>query len=93
MHNLRQFDLSKCSASGDPGKLAGPDNFQVTYDWVSGMVSAAADALVALKGKVKVEMICNELFSELQSMRNEQDHHRPKEFPRSFLRVWMSSIP
>ena len=57
------------------------------------MLSAAADTLIALKGRVKVEMICTELFSELQSMRNAQDYHRPKEFSRSFLRIWLSSIP
>lgn len=51
------------------------------------MLSAAADTLIALKGRVKVEMICTELFSELQSMRNAQDYHRPKEFSRSFLRI------
>jgi len=57
------------------------------------MFSAAAGTLVMLKGSVKVEMMCTELFSELQSMRSGEDHHRPKEFPRSFLRVWTSNIP
>ena len=93
VHNLQQFDPSKCSADGRPSKLTRPDNFQTTYDWISRVLNAAADTLVALKDKVKVEMICAELFSELQSMRNERDYYRPKEFPRSFLRVWMSSIP
>jgi len=93
VHSLRRFDPSKCSASGSLGKPAGPDNFQVTYDWISGMLNTAADTLVTLKDRVKVEVICAELFSELQSMRSEQDHHRPKEFPRSFLRIWMSNIP
>ena len=57
------------------------------------MLGAAAETLVVLKGGVKVEFICAELFSELQSMRNGEDRYRPKEFPRSFLRVWMSNIP
>lgn len=91
--NLRQFDPSKCSGNEDLGKLAGPDDLQITYDWTSRMLNAAADSLVVLKGRVKVELICTELFYELQSMRNGEDHHRPKEFPRSFLRVWISNIP
>lgn len=57
------------------------------------MASTAAEALIALKGGIKIELACAELFSELQSMRNGEDHHRPKDFPRSFLRVWMSNIP
>ena len=75
------------------GEPTGPNNFQTTYDWTSRMLDAAVNSLVALKGKVKVEAVCAELFSELQLMRNGEDHHRPKEFPRSFLRIWMSNIP
>jgi len=90
---LRGFDPSTCSSNRDLPKPTGSDDFRVTYDWTSRMLSAAADTLVTLKGSVKVEMICTELFSELQSMRNGEDHHRPREFPRSFLRVWMSNIP
>ena len=57
------------------------------------MLNAATETLIGLKGRVKVELICAELFSELQLMGNGEDHHRPKEFPRSFLRVWTSNIP
>ena len=92
VRNLRSFDPSRCSATG-LGKPAGPDNLQITYDWISRVLNAAADSLVALKDRVKVEIICAELYSELQTIRNEQDHHRPKEFPHSFLRLWLSSIP
>ena len=71
----------------------GSDNIRITYDWISRMLGAATETLATLKGCVKVEFICAELFSELQSMRNGEDRYRPKEFPRSFLRVWMSNIP
>lgn len=90
---LRQFDLASYPTGGNAGKPASSNTVQVTYDWTSSMLNAAAEALAALKGSVKVEFICAELFSELQLMRNGEDHHRPKEFPRSFLRVWMTNIP
>jgi hypothetical protein len=87
---LRRFDPS---GNGNVGTPDSSDNIHITYDWTSRVLSAAAEALIALKGSVKVEFICAELFSELRSMRSGEDHHRPKEFPRSFLRVWMSNIP
>ena len=90
---LRLFDPLKCTISRDLGKPTGPDNFQTTYDWTSRMLDVAVSFLVALKGRVKVEVVCAEFFSELQLMRNGEDHHRPKEFPRSFLRIWTSGIP
>jgi ribosome biogenesis protein Tsr3 len=61
--HLRQFDPSNCSAGRKLTKPAGPDNFQITYDWISRVLNAAADSLVVLKDKVKVEVICAELFS------------------------------
>jgi len=90
---IRQFNPTKCSIDGSMSKSARSDTLQVSYDWTSRMLGAAAEVLVTLKGRVKVELACTELFSELQLMRNGEDHHRPKEFPRSFLRVWMSNIP
>jgi len=93
VRNVRQFNPSKCSTDGGVDRSVGSDTFQTTYDWASKILGAAAESLVALKGSVKVEFLCAELFSELQLMRNGEDHHRPKEFPRSFLRVWMSNIP
>ena len=72
---------------------AGFDHLEATYDWTSKMLSAGVEVLVALKGRVKIELICADLFSELQLMRSGEDRHRPKEFPRSFLRVWLSNIP
>lgn len=90
---LRQFNPSKCSIDGSMRRPVKSDTLQVTYDWTSRMLDAAAEVLVALKGSVKVELACTELFSELQLMRNGEDYHRPKDFPRSFLRVWMSNIP
>lgn len=89
----RVFDPSTCSRKRELPKPTGSDNFRITYEWTSRMLSAAANTLVTLKSRVKVEIICTDLFSELQLMRNGEDHHRPKEFPRSFLRVWMSNIP
>ncbi|KAF9653241.1 hypothetical protein BDM02DRAFT_3125707 [Thelephora ganbajun] len=91
--NLRQFDPSRCSDSVDIDGPARSGNLKVTYDWTSRMLSATSEALVALKGIVKVEFICAELFSKLQSMRSGEDRHRPRDFPRSFLRVWTSNIP
>ena len=93
IRTLRGFDPSNPSGEGNVEKTGGSDNIQITYDWISRMLGAAVETLVVLKGSVKVEFICAELFSQLQSMRNGEDHHRPKEFPRSFLRIWMSNIP
>ena len=93
IRSLRLFNPSKCSIDGGMGTSVRSDTFQSTYDWTSRMLGAAADTLVALKDSIKVEFICTEMFSELQLMRNGEDHHRPKEFPRSFLRVWVSNIP
>jgi hypothetical protein len=93
VRQIRDFDPLTCSHDGNAGSLRSADNAHITYNWTSRMLSVAAETLVALKGRVKVELICAELFSELQLMRNGEDHHRPKDFPRSFLRVWTSNIP
>jgi len=77
----------------DLEKATGPKDLLATYDWASRMFNAAAQAIIALKGRVKVELGVADLFSELQLMQSGEDHHRPQEFPRSFLRVWLSNLP
>ena len=52
-----------------------------------------AEALKALEGQVRLEVICGGVLEELQKMQVKADTARPAEFPRTFTRVWMSNVP
>lgn len=64
-----------------------------SYEYLSRVFSAAGEAIKAMKGRFKVEMLCGELNKELSKMKFRSDFTRPEEFPRNFARVWLSNIP
>lgn len=42
---------------------------------------------------VKVELLYGDMVEELAKMRLKTDVMRPPEFPRTFLRMWLSNVP
>ncbi|KAF9526017.1 hypothetical protein CPB83DRAFT_896481 [Crepidotus variabilis] len=51
------------------------------------------DVVKNLKSRLKVEILCGEINSELSKMRLGTDKTRPPDFPRKFMRMWVSNIP
>lgn len=52
-----------------------------------------ADALLALRSHITLEIIVGGLSEELAKMRFGGDVTRPKEFPRKYTRMWLSNVP
>ncbi|KAJ7261852.1 hypothetical protein C8J57DRAFT_1335538 [Mycena rebaudengoi] len=50
-------------------------------------------ALAALKGQIKLEILCGELTQELRKMRFGGDDTRPSDFPRLYTRGYLSNVP
>ncbi|KAJ7500536.1 hypothetical protein B0H11DRAFT_1995698 [Mycena galericulata] len=51
------------------------------------------DALKALAGSVKLEIICGGLMEEMGKLRLGTDTTRPAKFPRTFTRAYLSNVP
>ncbi|KAF8876861.1 hypothetical protein BD779DRAFT_1677610 [Infundibulicybe gibba] len=65
----------------------------LAFDHVSGFFQAAANALTTLNGRVTLEFICGDFIQELSKMKFNGDLSRPRHFPRSFTRIYLSNIP
>ncbi|KZP20325.1 hypothetical protein FIBSPDRAFT_789699 [Athelia psychrophila] len=63
------------------------------YSHVSTFFGGVLDALLAMKGKFKIEIIYGELTAELSKWRFGDDTGRPVEFPTEFTRAWLSNVP
>lgn len=50
-------------------------------------------ALKALEGHVKVELLFGDMVEELAKMRLKTNVLRPPEFPTSYIRMWLSNVP
>jgi hypothetical protein len=63
------------------------------FSHVSAFFDEVVKSLVALRGRVKLEMLCGELTQELSKMKLRSDQTRPTEFPRLYSRAYLSNIP
>ncbi|EIM87131.1 uncharacterized protein STEHIDRAFT_167970 [Stereum hirsutum FP-91666 SS1] len=54
---------------------------------------AVVDALKALKGRIMLEVIHDDLSSGLLKIRARAMDSRPAEFPKKFTRMWLSNVP
>lgn len=54
---------------------------------------AVVDALKALKGRIILEVIHDDLSSGLLKIRAGATDSRPAEFPKKFTRMWLSNVP
>ena len=63
------------------------------YAAAATMFESVAEALNALDGKVKLEVLCGGVLEELQKMQLGADRTRPADFPRKFTRMWLSNVP
>ena len=78
----------------DAGREIRRDHNILAWRACSAFFGEVAAALKALgSGKVTLEMVCGGLPEELGKMRNNRDSCRPKEFPRSYMRMWLSNVP
>lgn len=75
----------------DPKKNPDPDS--PAYFHTTKFFDGVVDALRALAGHLKIEIIQGELMHELSKMRFHGDESRPVEFPRLFTRAWLSNVP
>ncbi|KAF9526018.1 hypothetical protein CPB83DRAFT_908722 [Crepidotus variabilis] len=51
------------------------------------------EVIKVMKNRLKVEIICGEVNSELLKMKLGTDSTRPEKFPRQFTRMWVSNVP
>lgn len=64
-----------------------------TYAACSAFFESVAEALNAVDGRVKLEVLCGEVIDELKKMQLNADRRRPAEFPKTFNRIWLSNVP
>lgn len=53
----------------------------------------AAAAVKVMKGRITLEFICGGVSEELAKIRFDEESTRPKDFPRTFTRMWLSNVP
>ena len=63
------------------------------YSACSVFFESIVEALGALDGRVKLEVLCGEVIEELKKIQHGTNHHRPAEFPRTFTKIWLSNVP
>ncbi|KAF5371689.1 hypothetical protein D9758_003390 [Tetrapyrgos nigripes] len=64
-----------------------------SFSIASAFFDGVAEALKAMKDKVKWEILRGDMCQRLLSMRLGKDTDRPEEFPRKFMRIWQSNVP
>ncbi|TFK84367.1 hypothetical protein K466DRAFT_625040 [Polyporus arcularius HHB13444] len=94
---VNMFDLvnhlHRFNVRGKPGKPKLPAN-ATAWDVCSTFFDEVVAALKTLKSRITLEFICGGLHEELAKIRLEGDQSaRPKEFPKQFMRVWLSNFP
>ncbi len=63
------------------------------YSVISVFFDAVVDALIALKGRILLELIQDDISAALVKMRIGLDVSRPAHFPRKYSRIWLSNVP
>ena len=64
-------------------------SFSVADIFFTGVV----EGLRSLRGRIKLEIIQGDLVHELAKMRLGGDSSRPADFPRQYMRMWLSNVP
>ncbi|KAK0461720.1 uncharacterized protein EV420DRAFT_124965 [Desarmillaria tabescens] len=62
------------------------------YSVTEVFFDAVVDSLIALKGRVCIELLQGDMCQELTKMAFNVDN-RPANFPRKFTRMWLSNVP
>ncbi|RPD61780.1 hypothetical protein L226DRAFT_506692 [Lentinus tigrinus ALCF2SS1-7] len=65
----------------------------IVWDVCNTFFEEVAGALDTLGTHVTLEFVCGGLFEELAKMRCQGDDARPPQFPRKYLRMWLSNVP
>ncbi|KAF7790664.1 hypothetical protein EIP86_001620 [Pleurotus ostreatoroseus] len=73
--------------------IAVPTVDRQMIDTLATFFRAVADALKALDSRVKLEILNGPLNNEMSKIRLKGDSSRPAEFPKSFVRMWLTNIP
>ncbi|KAF8210815.1 hypothetical protein K438DRAFT_1569292, partial [Mycena galopus ATCC 62051] len=89
----RLFDAFNRRFGIDKGGELPPEAESPTFTHTMRFFQAAMDALKALEGSIKLEIIYGELMEELGKMRLGTDAERPAKFPRTFTRAYLSNVP
>lgn len=64
-----------------------------TYSILSVFFDAVHDALVHMKGHIKLELMLGDYNAELEKLRIGDHEARPADFPSTFTRIWLSNCP
>ncbi|KAJ3551566.1 hypothetical protein NM688_g4626 [Phlebia brevispora] len=70
-----------------------PEPERTMVESVSKFFRVVADALKTLEGHVKLEVLQGSLNDEMSKMRLKDGSSRPSDFPKSFVRMWLSNVP
>ncbi len=62
------------------------------YSVIEVFFDAVVDGLIALNGRVCIELLQGDVCQELTKMAYNVDN-RPANFPRAFTRMWLSNVP
>ncbi|KAI0366567.1 hypothetical protein BV20DRAFT_1002228 [Pilatotrama ljubarskyi] len=87
---VEEFNKTNKPASKGPVKN---DAGTLTWDVFNEFFENISAALRGLSGHITVELICGGLSEELAKMRFKGDVTRPANFPRKYLRMWLSNVP
>ena len=71
----------------------GSETTRTMCESVSAFFKAAAQALRILGSHVKLEILHGSLNEEMSKMRLKSDASRPSEFPKEYIRMWLSNVP
>ncbi|KAJ7467818.1 hypothetical protein B0H11DRAFT_1814028 [Mycena galericulata] len=89
----RLFDMFNRRFSIDKGGELRADPESPVYTHTMRFFQGVINALKALEGSVKLEVICGGLMEELGKLRLGTDTSRPAKFPRTFTRAYLSNVP
>ncbi|KAJ7173293.1 hypothetical protein C8R46DRAFT_945999 [Mycena filopes] len=77
----------------DRGGDLPPDAESPVYTHTMRFFQGAMDAMKALEGSIKIEIIYGGLMEEVAKMSLGTDSNRPAKFPRKFTRAYLSNVP
>ncbi|KAJ7750682.1 hypothetical protein DFH07DRAFT_922529 [Mycena maculata] len=93
MNLPRLFDAFNRRFGIDTGGELRADPESPAYTHTMRFFQGVMNALKALEGSVKLEIICGGLMEELGKLRLGTDTTRPAKFPRTFTRAYLSNVP
>ena len=70
-----------------------PSSNTLAWDICSRFFEETAIAIQRLGARLKVEVLFGGLSEELAKMQFNADLDRPQDFPRQYLRMWLSNVP